>query len=203
MTALPARLYLITDRAAAAPRSLPEVVAAALASLPPGAAWVQLREKQLSGRALVALARELADVVHARGGRLLINDRVDVALAAGADGVHLPENGFDVATVRALAPRLLVGVSLHGGAPRDGADFAVLGPIWATPSKARYGEPLGLAALAAIAAPYPVLALGGVDSPDRARAARAAGAHGVACIRAVMAAADPGAAARALYEAAR
>jgi len=196
-------LYLITDSEASAPRSVADVVAAALAALPPGAAWVQLRDKQASGSALLSSARELVEIVRARDCRLLINDRVDVALAAGADGVHLPENGFDVAAVRALAPGLLVGVSAHGPAPVAGADFAVCGPIWPTPSKARYGAPLGPGVLAEAkaAAPYPVLAIGGIDSVDRARAALAAGADGVACIRAIMSARDPGAAARAVYEA--
>jgi thiamine-phosphate pyrophosphorylase len=189
------RLYLVTDRRATE-RPLPEVVAAALAGVPPGGAWVQLREKDLDGGALLALARALAPVVRARDGRLFVNDRLDVALAAGADGVHLPENGFDVATARRLAPGLLVGASTHtrAAAAASTADLVLLGPIYATPDKP---AALGLDAVSPGA-----FAIGGITSPERAAACRAAGAAGIACIRAVLAAPDPAAAARALWEAA-
>jgi thiamine-phosphate pyrophosphorylase len=207
------RLYLVTDQDAAGDRDLAEVVRAALAAVPAGALLVQLRAKRLGAGLLLDLARRLREVTAARGALLLINDRLDVALAAAADGVHLPENGLDIAAVRAVAgPDFLVGVSRHdpataAEAARAGADLIVCGPVWPTPSKPG-ATPLGLDALAqaaagvASAAPRAHLyALGGVDTPDRARAARAAGAHGVASIRAFCAAADPGAAAAAMYAA--
>ncbi len=191
-------MYLITDRRACGARSLVEVIGEALAAIPPGAAWVQLREKDLDGAALLSLARELVKIVHARNGKLFVNDRIDVALAANADGVHLPERGFDLETARALAPGLMVGVSTHDvdrarAMLHTGAAPVLYGPVWATPSKP---QPLGLDDM-----PAGVFAIGGITDPDRAREARAAGARGVACIRAVMAAEDPGAAARAMVEA--
>jgi thiamine-phosphate pyrophosphorylase len=205
------RLVLVTDRLAAAPRMLGDVVAAALAGVPAGAALVQLREKDLGGGELLALARHLRQVAAARGCALLVNDRLDVALAVGAAGVHLPEQGLPVAAARQLTgPDFVVGASVHDpaaaiAAAAAGASFVVLGPIHTTPSKASFGAPLGAAALAAAAtraaASCPVFAIGGIDSPARARAARVAGAHGVAVIRAVMSAADPTTAAAALYEA--
>jgi thiamine-phosphate pyrophosphorylase len=192
------RLYLITDRTLAT-RGLADVVRDALAAIPPGGAWVQLRETDLDGGALVSLARELIPVVRERNTKLFVNDRVDVALAAGADGVHLPASGIDVDTARAIAPRLDVGVSTHTVAEARaafdaGASPVVYGPVWPTRDKP---DGVGLAGL-----PAGVHAIGGITTPDHARAARAAGAVGVACIRAVFGSGDPGAAARALYEAA-
>ncbi|WP_428267360.1 thiamine phosphate synthase [Haliangium sp.] len=207
------RLYLITDHGVAGARAVPTLVAEVLAALAPGAALVQLRAKHLDPAALLALARELREITAARGCPLLVNDRLDVALAAGADGVHLPERGLDPATVRALAgPAFLIGASTHSpaGAARAahaGADLIVCGPIWATPSKP--GAPtLGLDGLGqaarAVAATNPaahLFALGGADTPERARAARAAGAHGVAGIRAFAADPEPGPHAAALARA--
>ena len=215
------RLYLITDRRAAGPRDLETVLDAALGALPPGAALVQLRERDLSARDLIALARRLHAVTAAHACPLLINDRLDVAMAAGADGVHLPEAGLHIAAARVLAgPDMLIGASTHSPdaaarAARDGADIIVCGPVWPTPSKAGMGEPLGLDALAAAvravqkASPATaragaadrrphLYALGGIDTLERARQARYAGVHGVAGIRAFFAAPDPAAAARAL-----
>ena len=128
-----------------------------------------------------------------------------MARAAGADGVHLPSRGLPVAQARALlGPNRLVGVSCHApeeiaAAYSDGADFALFGPVWDSPGKAARGA----AALkdAVRAAPFPVLAIGGVTA-ETASQAMEAGAAGVACIRAVLGGADPGAAARELYLAA-
>jgi thiamine-phosphate pyrophosphorylase len=141
----------------------------------------------------------------------LVNDRLDVALACGADGAHLPDDGLPIAEARALAPPgFLLGASAHGAddalaKARAGADLVTLGPIWDTPSKAGYGPPLGLEPLrraaAGLGAGTALFAIGGVDSPARASEARRAGAHGVAVIRAAVGAADPGAASRALLEA--
>lgn len=200
---VPFRLLLITDGFDARTGGR---VDAALAALPPGVAAVQLRAKTLEGRALWAAATELAAITHARGGWLLVNDRVDVALAAGADGVHLPARGLPPAAARTLLGETRwVGVSTHTAeearaACASGADYVTFGPIFATPGK---GAPVGLAALAAVVESIPgsgrVFALGGLGGPEARRAA-SAGA-GVACIRAVLGADDAGAAARALWAA--
>jgi thiamine-phosphate pyrophosphorylase len=203
----PPRLYLVTDRQATGGRPLPAVVEAALrgiagSGLAPHEVAVQLREKDLSGRALTELARALRDTTAAAGVRLFVNDRIDVALAVGADGVHLGGGSLRPADARAVAPTLTIAISAHGiddvrGAPGQVA-FAVFGPIHDTPSKRRYGPPVGLCALdAAARIGLPLIAIGGIDTertPDLLRA----GARGVACIRAVLAAGDPAAALRAL-----
>ena len=194
------RLYLVTDR-----RLVPDLVAAvraALLALPPGVAAVQLREKDLPAVSLLDLAARLLPICRAASAPLLINDRVDVARVAGADGVHLPSRGLPIAQARALlGPHRLVGISCHApdeiaAARRDGADFALFGPVWDSPGKSGCGI---LALKEAVrASPLPVLAIGGVTAGTASRAIEA-GAAGVACIRAVLGAADPGAAARALY----
>jgi thiamine-phosphate pyrophosphorylase len=170
-------------------------------ALDAGLPAVQLREKDLPGRPLLALAERLRRATAARGAQLFVNDRLDVALAAGADGVHLGGASMPVEVARTLLPGLLVGASVHGieEAARSAADFLFFGPVFATPSKAAFGAPQGLAALeaAARASDRPVLAIGGLDAA-RVAAVRATGAHGVAVIRAILAAPDPAAAARAL-----
>jgi thiamine-phosphate diphosphorylase len=193
---------LVTDRHATGGRDLVAVVRDALAA---GLPAVQLRDKDLPGRPLLALAEALRRATTETGALLLVNGRVDVALAAGADGVHLGGGAMPAATARALLPpAALVGVSIHapGEAADAGADYLVFGPVWTTPSKAAFGPPQGEAALAraAAAAPVPVLAIGGVDA-GRVAAVRAAGAAGVAVVRAVLGASDPGRAVRALLAA--
>jgi thiamine-phosphate pyrophosphorylase len=194
-------LYLVTDRHATGARPLPEVIALALDGLgrivPAGAVAVQLREKDLDARRLLELARPLRAVTAARGARLFINDRVDVALAVGADGVHLGGGALTVDDVHALGPGLAIAVSTHSVAEvvRHAADrrisFVVFGPVFETPSKRAHGPPLGLSALrAACATTAEVVAIGGVD-PERAGACRAAGAAGIAVIRAVLAVPHP------------
>ena len=196
------RLYLITDRTLVP--DLPAAVARALEGIPPGAAAVQLREKDLTTRALYELALALRPICRARRTPLLVNDRIDVALAAGLEGVHLGGGSVDVADARRLLGDRLVGVSAHSEeqlAGWAGADFSTFGPAFFTPSKARYGAPVGLAALnVAARAGVPLFALGGVDvtrAPETIRA----GARGVAAIRAWLAAPDPAEATAALYEA--
>lgn len=198
MPAVPS-LLLVTDRHACGGRDLGDVVAAACdAGLPA----VQLREKDLGGRALWALAERLRAITARTGALLLVNERIDVAVAAGADGVHLGGGALAVADARALLPPgALVGVSTHAAdevAATD-ADYAVFGPVWDTPSKRAFGAPQGVARLGAAvaAARVPVLAIGGADAATAA-AARDAGAHGIAVIRAILGAADPAAATRAL-----
>jgi thiamine-phosphate pyrophosphorylase len=191
-------VHLITDRRLRG--DLAAHARAALAGLLPGRAAIQLREKDLGGRDLLALARALLPVCRAAGQLLLVNDRVDVALAAGADGVHLPAAGVPAADARRLlGPGALVGVSCHSAADvlrarEAGADYATVSPVYDTPSKRAYGPPVGLGALAdAARLGLPVLALGGV-SPARVPEVLAAGARGVAVIRAWLEPDDPAAA---------
>jgi len=164
-----------------------------------GVDWIELREKDLDARQLLDLARQAVSVVHPeRKARpsstaLLVNDRLDVALAAGADGVHLAETSVPVGAVsqwkrQAKRSDFLVGASCHSveGARRaaqDGADYIFFGPVFATPSKARFGPPQGLAKLAEVcgAVDIPVLAIGGVTL-ENAAACLQAGAAGIAAI---------------------
>ncbi len=200
------RLYIVTDRTATGGRPLSAVVRAALVGALRGGLSgdelaVQLREKDLPGRALRELAGELRDVTRAFGAALWVNDRVDVALAVEADGVHLAGTSLSPADARAVAPRLGIAISTHApselqdfdGSRRGSVriDFAVFGPIRDTPSKRSYGPPVGLEALrAAAGAGVPLLAIGGLSAQD-VPAVVAAGARGLACVRAVMSAADP------------
>lgn len=193
-------VHLITDRKLT--RDLAARAAAALAALPPGVAAVHLREKDLGGRELLALARSLLAVCRARGQLLIVNDRIDVAVAAGADGVHLPAAGVPVAEARRLlGPAALVGVSCHGAedvarALAAGASYATFSPVYDTPSKQAYGAPVGVDALRAAARlGLPLVALGGVTAA-RVSEVRAAGAVGVAAIRAWLVEDPPDAAVR-------
>jgi thiamine-phosphate pyrophosphorylase len=195
------RLYIVTDRTLTGDRSLVDVVAAALrgtAGCAPGAVAVQLREKDLGGAPLAELARALRAVTTAAGAALYVNDRADVALAVGADGVHLSGTSLAPADAARAAPGLALAVSAH--APDDVAAalaspapiaFALFGPVNDTPAKRRYGAPVGVAPLTAAARlGLPLVAIGGVTVDDVA-ALRQAGAHGVACIRALIASPDP------------
>jgi len=178
-----------------------------------GVDWVQVRERALEGRELLEHALRVAEAARAaareRGGRVrvIVNRRADAALAAGADGVHLGFDGMPAATARALlGAEALVGVSCHAAAEIEAADpaasYAQLAPVFAPLSKPAARPALGLAALAAACAVarLPVLAQGGLD-PERAAAAVAAGAAGVAVTGAILMAPDPGAATAALRRA--
>jgi thiamine-phosphate pyrophosphorylase len=195
------RLYLVTDQAQTRGRSLIAVVEDALRG---GVRAVQLRERDLDTRALTVLARQLRALTRAYDALLLINDRIDIALACEADGVHLPAHSFAVADARTVCgPTRLIGVSTHqeyevSAAAHAGADFVAFGPVYETPSKQRYGAPVGLDALtSATRCGIPVLAIGGITT-ERVAEVRACGAAGVAVIRAILAAEDPQAAATAL-----
>lgn len=198
-SAEPPRLVLVTDRHATAGRDLADVVAAALdAGLPA----VQLRDKELPARALLAVAERLRALTARTGALLLVNDRVDVAVAVGADGVHLGGGSMPPDVVRRLLPPgAMLGVSTHAPAEvaATTADFAFFGPLFMTPSKAAYGPPQGVAALreAVAHATVPVLAIGGVTAACVAEL-RAGGAAGVAVVRAILAADDPARATREL-----
>ncbi|MCA1630489.1 MAG: thiamine phosphate synthase [Acidobacteria bacterium] len=152
---------------------------------------VQLREKLLRPRVLYELAARCAEVTRGTGTRLLVNDRADIARAAGADGVHLAARSLDASVVRrAFGPDFLIGVSAHAlaearAARAGGADFAVFGPVFDTPSKRALGSPLGVEALREVAhklSPFPVFAIGGVTRGNAPQVIRA-GARGVAAIR--------------------
>ena len=159
-----------------------------------GVDLVQIREKDLDARRLCTIAREAKSRAGANC-RILVNDRLDVALAAGADGVHLGERSLSIADARRFAGErgaakgFSVGVSTHSlealkAAEEDGADYAIFGPVFATPSKLVYGAPQGLQRLAEAcrAVSIPVIAIGGITA-ENARDCMAVGAAGIAAIR--------------------
>jgi thiamine-phosphate pyrophosphorylase len=172
-------------------RSLRDSIRRAAAA---GAGWIQIREKDLDARALVEIAHFAVVETRAAGARVLVNDRLDVALAANAAGVHLGEKSLPLETViewrRSTGlSDFLIGVSCHTlesahAAARGGADYIFFGPVFATPSKAAFGAPQGIERLREVCASVeiPVLAIGGVNLKN-ARACIAAGAAGVAAIR--------------------
>ena len=188
-------LYLITDRNGTSGRGLIPIVEEALNG---GVKAVQLREKDLSSRDLYATAYDLRKLTARYGARLFINDRVDIALAVDADGVHLGSASIPVHRARGILGRKkFIGVSCHNtvsaiSAQDQEADFITFGPVFPTPSKAAYGDPVGVEKLGTIAEmlTIPVFALGGVNRKNAARVMEA-GAHGIALISAVMAADDP------------
>jgi thiamine-phosphate pyrophosphorylase len=205
-------VYLITDRHATGGRPLEQVVGLALRALskpnlPKSAVAVQLREKDLDGRALLDLGHRLRVLTAAAGVRLFVNDRVDVAMAVGADGIHLGGGALSLDDVDAIAPGLQIAVSTHSVAQVERVaasgrvSFVVFGPVFDTPSKQRYGPPLGTRLLRqASTAPVPVVAIGGVD-PTNAASCRMSGASGIACIRSVLRNHDPASVLTAFFEA--
>jgi thiamine-phosphate pyrophosphorylase len=194
-------IYLITERHAF--RDRPDTPAETLwqaqltaihLAAQAGCPFIQIREKDLPARRLAEFVRIALTLAHPFGTRVLVNDRLDVALAAGADGVHLRVNSLPIAAVRAQAQRhglsdFLIAASTHSlaeaeTAVRAGADFIVCGPVYATPSKLAYGPPLGLARLAEICRQVrlPVFALGGITL-ENFREPLQQGAAGIAAIR--------------------
>lgn len=196
-------LTLVTDRRrAVGGRGLPGLAEDAARA---GLDLIQVREKDMEGGALRALAAAVVAAVAGTAARVLVNGRPDVAVAAGAHGVQLAEDGLPVADVKRSFPTLVVGASRHSaeGARRaegEGADFVLFGPVWATPGKEE--QAAGLEALARIASSVrvPVHAIGGVE-PGNARSAVEAGAAGLAAIRPFLEA--PASAVRAFREALR
>ncbi len=195
-------VYLVTDRPALLGRDLLEVVAAAVAD---GASLVQLREKAAATREFVELARAVLAVTRPRGVPLLVNDRLDVALAAGADGVHVGQDDMHPADVRALlGPDALIGLSVTGEAETRAAaglpvDYLGAGPVFATATKKDAGAPQGLAGLSRMVAlaEVPVVAIGAITLANAA-SVLATGVAGLAVVSAVCSAADPAVAAAAL-----
>ena len=182
MRTLP-RLYAITDR-----RKFRAGFTTALEGiLRRNVRMIQLREKDLGGRELYSLARQARELTEQYGALLLINERLDIAVAVGADGVHLPEKGFPPGVVKDLFPHLLVGYSAHSlegvlYAQKEGADFVTLSPIFRTESHPE-AEPLGLEELKRVSAKVnvPIYALGGVTQ-ERIELCLKNGAYGVAGI---------------------
>jgi thiamine-phosphate pyrophosphorylase len=203
-------LYVLTDRRAAGERCLLDVVRAAIQG---GATVIQLRDKASSTsgarpvRALVELGQALLEITRPAGVPLIVNDRIDVALAIDAEGVHVGQDDMPAPLARQLlGPDRILGVSAGTvaearQAQRDGADYLGTGDVYGTPTKADAGVPIGVTGLAEVAraVSLPVVAIGGIQ-PDNAAAAIQAGAAGIAVISAVIGAADPEAAARQLYE---
>jgi len=189
------RVYLITDRRQAPGGDILKAVAGALEG---GIRAVQLREKDLPAKDLYRLAGQMRELTARYGARLFLNDRVDVAMAVGADGVHLGGSSIPASVARRLlGGGALIGCSTHNArelkeAAEQGADFATFGPVYPTPSKAAYGPPVGVTALAEACREtiIPVFALGGVKK-ENAGEAIGAGAFGIALISGVVAAADP------------
>ena len=194
-------VYVITDRGLAGPRGILAVTEAAVRG---GATLVQLREPHAPGRRLVEEARALVALLRPLGIPLLVNDRVDVALAADADGVHVGQSDMAPADARALlGPDRILGLSITELADLDrsdlaGVDYLGVGPVFGTRTKPDAAPPMGLAGLSAVraASRLPIVAIGGIG-PKEAAPVRAAGADGVAIVSAIMAADDPEAATRA------
>ncbi len=181
------QLCYITDRRPLEPVPLlPRILKAVQA----GVDLVQVREKDLPTPALVELVKGAVEGAHGSSTRIVVNDRLDVALALDASGVHLGTQSIPAAAVRGrVAKDFLVGVSCHSlaealAAEEAGADYLLLGPIFVTPSKATLGPPLGLEALQEVSqrVKIPVLALGGI-SVERVKLCLEAGAAGIAGIR--------------------
>jgi thiamine-phosphate pyrophosphorylase len=176
----------ITDRHSLRGAKLPDAVAANLRA---GVEWIQIREKDLSAKALYELIRAVLALPNPHGSRILVNTRVDVALAACAAGAHLPDGSPAPRTWRSIAPPgFLIGVSCHSvedvrAAEHEGASYVLFGPVFAPLSKRSDLRPRGLAELAkaAAAARIPVLALGGITRENTSECI-AAGAAGIAAI---------------------
>lgn len=199
------RLLVLTDRTLAAPRRVEDVVRSALEG---GARAIQLRNKGDSAQELLELGRTLRAITAEHGALFFVNDRLDVALALGADGVHLGPHDLPVAAVRRHAPPgFLIGRSADDPevartAVADGADYVGCGTVYPTSTKADAGDVIGLGGLERVvrAVSVPVVAIGGV-TVERAREIRPTGAAGVAVVGAVMAAPDPAEAVRRLLSA--
>ena len=195
-------LYLIAGRGETLGRNLEFVVEEALRG---GVRAVQLRDKSLSTKELYETAYELRRLTSRYGAKLIINDRVDIALAVDADGVHVGAGSLPIYKVRRLlGERKLIGVSCHNHiqaitAQDMGADFITFGPVYYTASKAQYGAPVGLERLLSATATLqiPVFALGGINRENCAEVI-ASGVRGVALISAIMSAPDPREAAKGL-----
>ncbi|HAK89620.1 MAG TPA: thiamine phosphate synthase [Nitrospiraceae bacterium] len=202
------KLYLITDRKLFADSGL--MFAAVEEALKAGVRAVQLREKDLPTRELLYMAYKMRGLTAKYSAGFFINDRVDIALCVDADGVHLGQNSIPAYAVRKAvnasrithhASRFLIGVSTHNSeeaviAEMEGADFVTFGPIYHTPSKLKYGEPVGLESLKKVKEKIsiPIFGIGGIKS-DNAKEVIDAGAYGAAVISGILIEADTASAA--------
>lgn len=188
-------LYLVTDRALSHGRATADIVREAVTG---GATFVQLREKSCGTREFLEEARAVLDVVRPLGVPLIINDRVDIALAVGAEGVHLGQRDMAIADARRLGPpSWIIGVSAESVedaicAEKEGADYIGVSPVFATPTKTDTASPLGLEGLRAIRAAVriPLVAIGGIHAGN-AREVIRAGADGLAVVSAIVSADSP------------
>lgn len=191
----PPILYLITSGATSATttpasKEFQDILTSLRAAVAGNINLFQIREKNLTARALFELTIRAVEITAGSGTRLLVNDRADVARGAGADGVHLAANSIRPEVIRrTFGEEFVIGVSTHSPAEvekarGEGADFAVFGPVFETFSKRQYGSPLGVPALkqaVQVVAPFPVLALGGISLTNAAECLQA-GASGIAAI---------------------
>ena len=205
MPTLSSRLLVVTDRHQTNGRPLVPLLQRVLTAAAPA---IQLRERDLSARELVTLARQVQAVTASSNSQLLINDRIDVALALEGVGIHLRSNSLPLSVARQmLGTHRLLGISVHSveeglSAQSQGADYIVLGPIYETPSKLMFGPPLGIHTLekACKLVRIPIIGIGGVTAA-RAREMRCAGAFGAAVISAILGVTDVESAARELLDA--
>jgi thiamine-phosphate pyrophosphorylase len=195
-------LYLVTDPELGRGRSLVEIVGAAVTG---GVTLVQLRDKRADGRVLLEQSRALKALLDPHGIPLIVNDRIDVALAAGAAGCHVGQSDLPAEDARAiLGPDAIIGLSIDAldqarAADSEHVDYVAHGPFAATGTKPDAGAPVGARGIAAVRelSALPLVAIGGIDAGNAADAIRA-GADGIAVVSAIVAAADPEAAAREL-----
>jgi len=188
-------LYLVTDRGLSRGRSTVDIVRAAVAG---GVTCVQLREKSCGTREFVDEARAVRALLAGTGVPLIVNDRIDVALAVGADGVHLGQTDMLIADARRLTgPGMLIGISAECledavRAQAEGADYIGVSPVFSTPTKTDTAPPLGLDGIAAIraAVSLPLVGIGGIG-PANAAAVIRAGCDGIAVVSAIVSADDP------------
>ena len=197
-------LYLVTDRTLSLGRSTVEVVAAAVSG---GVTCVQLREKHCSTREFLEEARRVRELLVGTGVPLIINDRLDVALAVAADGVHLGQNDMHLSDARRLVgERLVIGISAESvadaiRAEAEGADYIGVSPVFTTPTKMDTAPPLGLEGLREIrrAVSLPLVAIGSIRHDNAAEVLRA-GADGLAVVSAIVSAPCPRTAAAGLRQ---
>jgi len=195
-------VYLVTDRACCGARSVDDVVSAAIDG---GVTLVQLRDKNIDARPMLALGRRLLELLRPAGIGLIVNDRIDVALALDAEGVHIGQQDMPYAEARRqLGPKKIIGVSVGSEAEARQAagwdvDYVGVGPVYPTATKPDAGMALGADEAARLAriSGHRAVAIGGIDVTNAA-ALYAAGLEGVAVISAICAAPDPGAATRSL-----
>lgn len=189
------KLYLVTDRGLAGERAIEDIVKEAVEG---GVTMVQLREKDIATRDFIALALRLKDVLKPYGVPLIINDRVDVALASGAEGVHIGQSDIPYAIARKLlGPSKIIGLSVENFEQIEEAnsldvDYIGVSPVFATPTKADTAEPFGLDGLrkAVRMSVHPTVAIGGMNERTAADV-MACGTDGIAVVSAIVCAPDP------------